>query len=970
MKTLKLLFFPLLFAFPAFGQGTANLGPQYSVPIHPNTGTASAVGPSSISTDSTLNNLNVSGTKSNGGPNPYIETATYHMRAVTSVFQTTAICTGGSPRVRLAAASGFQNGDGIVLYGCGARNTLSTPGAPTVTPALMSGPDNMLDAVNAPSGGSTSYSYQIVARDRNGGLTAAGSAGTTSTGCTLGAKTSTVSTLSRSNNVVTVVTSAANGAAVGGIVFITQSTDSTFSGFFPVASVLSTTSFTYVQGMDTRAGASASATGGSAIVYNVNHLTWTAVSGAWQYYIYKSGTFVGISRPGENYWNDFGAAAPAIPFFVPSSAPVSATNDYLATTIVSGGGTANVVLATAALQTVTGATAEFDDGANLQNAFNACSQSTVQLCTVHISAPTAGTKYIFNSHVYLSPTGAGLTVIQSAPLALYETLEINPATNWSGEIGGPGTDPPIQFGYNPGMRISVFTAYPGMAVQAESSFKYLSFQASAPNAVLMTVGDLLTPFNFSLENSQFDVPSPDFVGNALVTYGITKAEYRHDIFTVGGGGSYGYSIGAGVLSRGDQAGVNAPGKVTFEDCHLGDRGFGTSNQTGNAEPQGLRFGNMYSQGPKTPLVMIGPDANYLIEIDRALNDSASMAYLANWSSIGAATISNVLQNSAESGGYPGIVTGSPITGLHLDNIDTGVFSVGQNTNLFRDFHGASMVLPIYGRVNSSDYIMASPLHFSPTYTLYWDLPSPTGLTAAPAAGGSLPVGTYTLSVTAMGADGGETTASTPATCTTTSGNRICNLAWSPVTGASCYNAYNVNSNVKIASCVTADTYSYTGFSCCNFDSPGDTGTGSTTIMSTQIITPQIVLSGPLSGAVSFAATIKGSFTASRNDTLPDASGTVSFAVDYACGATSTCAATPVIGARTFYGDATLASGSPSTVTITGFSPAFTSTSTFECTATDTTSRSALTISKVSTSSITITGPNTVIDDVSYICKGS
>lgn len=87
---------------------------------------------------------------------------------------------------------------------------------------------------------------------------------------------------------------------------------------------------------------------------------------------------------------------------------------------------------------------------------------------------------------------------------------------------------------------------------------------------------------------------------------------------------------------------------------------------------------------------------------------------------------------------------------------------------------------------------------------------------------------------------------------------------------------------------------------------------------------------------------------------------------FACGATATCSPTNTSTAlKIFYGSAPLAGG---TVTVTGFSPVFTSTSSFTCTVTDGTATNAARIQYISTSSITITGTTT--DTVNYICIGS
>jgi hypothetical protein len=987
MKTAKLLLlFGFFFVLPTFGQGTVNSGPQYSVPIYPSAGSATVVGPSNISTDSTLNNLFIPGTTWIAGPNPYIDTASFHMRAVASSFQAVGACTAGSPNVSFSSGfyTNFQPGDGLVLYGCGATNALSTPSAPTVTPSVESGPDVANDVKNGP-GGTTSYSYEIVARDKNGGLTPASQPGSTTTGpATLGTVTTSVSGLTRSNNTVTVTTTTANGAAVGGIVFVTNSTDATFSGFFVVASAPSSTQFTYNQGMDTRAGASTSATGGTVTTYQGNHLSWAAVPNAWQYYIYGrtagSLTLVHVSRPGETQWTDYGAtmsAAPTVPDFVPSTPPSVATNDYLATTISAGAGTAAITLATNATNSASGATVKFDDGPTLLAAYNALSTGTVQKGTLHISAPAFGTQYFINSHTDLSAFGAAITILDSGQITLNETLEVTGKTNWTGEMSGPGGTY-SQFAWNSGMPIVVNSAYPGIAASAQSNYRFLVFNGNA-QGLLMTV-QAGGQFHFTVENSVFFVNQTDYIGQAIVLYGISQSSFKGDTFLVGSQPSsppYGYSLSAAVLNKNDVSNSFPPGISTFEHCFFENRGFGISSNPSLNNSIAYSFSDMYSQALRSPLVMFGAigGAGSNFTFDRFNNDTSITAVFANWNVNATVTIKNILDNGAEtSGASPGIVTGNLIPGLTAENTGS---SIGQNREMFRSHQNQNLTLPVYGATDVADYSMRAALHFPSQHTLFWDLKAPMGVAVAgPTTGGALPLATWTFEVSANGADGGETALSAPSgTCVvTTTGTQTCMVSWSAVPGAVSYNVYETNSGgtVGVAACqaIVALSCPAAAMFGGGHTAPTDTGTGTTTIMSNQIISPQLLLTGPLSGNVSFTGTLKGSFTANRTDTLPDASGTVSLAADYSCGATSACSPTAVVGARTFYGDAHLVTGSPSTVTVTGFSPAFTSTSTFECTANDNTSQSALKVSKASTSSITITGPNTVTDDVSYICKGS
>lgn len=122
----------------------------------------------------------------------------------------------------------------------------------------------------------------------------------------------------------------------------------------------------------------------------------------------------------------------------------------------------------------------------------------------------------------------------------------------------------------------------------------------------------------------------------------------------------------------------------------------------------------------------------------------------------------------------------------------------------------------------------------------------------------------------------------------------------------------------------------------------------------------------------FTQTFAASATANRIATFPDASITVSGLAAYSCGTTTTCANTVVPAPHQIWGQVALSSGTPSTATVIGISPAYTSTTSYQCTATDmtTATNNLLKITNSSTSSFTITGPATVTDLISYICVGN
>ncbi len=90
-----------------------------------------------------------------------------------------------------------------------------------------------------------------------------------------------------------------------------------------------------------------------------------------------------------------------------------------------------------------------------------------------------------------------------------------------------------------------------------------------------------------------------------------------------------------------------------------------------------------------------------------------------------------------------------------------------------------------------------------------------------------------------------------------------------------------------------------------------------------------------------------------------------------CGTTTTCSHTAETSSQIVYGSAPLVSGTPSTYTVTGISPAFTSSSSYVCTIAGTTgaTTSLYSVANVSGSSFTVTGPATDTNTVNFICVG-
>jgi hypothetical protein len=185
--------------------------------------------------------------------------------------------------------------------------------------------------------------------------------------------------------------------------------------------------------------------------------------------------------------------------------------------------------------------------------------------------------------------------------------------------------------------------------------------------------------------------------------------------------------------------------------------------------------------------------------------------------------------------------------------------------------------------------MFETMDFPSKHSLFWDLATPSGVTAGAATnGGSLEAGKmYFYAVSATGVDGGETVPSTVASSsTTTSSNRTIPLSWTGIAGATSYNIYRctlrcVFSDGRIQNSgnwrlvdrlVTTTRINDNGLGI-GQGPPTATGTGSVGANATEVYAPAFVTVSPLSNGKSYIATDTAPITANRTFTKPDQSGT-------------------------------------------------------------------------------------------------
>jgi len=319
------------------------------------------------------------------GPNPYFSLSRYGGYGSSTNPAPTITCNINSSSTTLTCSGGsgdFLNGHGVVIPKAGAATTLTTPGQATVTPTYL-------------LNGTATYTYQVIAEDRQGGLTAASSVGQTTAGAsTLGANNITFTSCVRTSGVATYTSSVAHNLQAGAQVNISGFSGGVFdycNGVKTIASTPTSTTFTTNDG----SLANETNTTGTPVVTVMACNTLTFPSGSFSgintihYWIYRNGALAGVAAGVDPWFQDCGSNVNTAPSYVPGTPPGAAQAGYLATTVVSGAGTTSLTLANAAGSTVSNAAVLHDNSANLKAAIQAA------------YAAGGGAVYISNGMVYV-----------------------------------------------------------------------------------------------------------------------------------------------------------------------------------------------------------------------------------------------------------------------------------------------------------------------------------------------------------------------------------------------------------------------------------------------------------------------------------------------------------------------------------------------------------------------------------------
>lgn len=818
------------------------------------------------------------------GPNPYVDVTAYNVRAIQAtatpaVSGITATISNGSTSATVSTASCpiqtgsvcFQNGDGVVILGAGAAQSMTTPSAPTVQPSVARVMTGTGDVVNAPAG-SASYSYVISACDKGGGCTAASATGSTATGsAALGSQSVTLTSCSRSSATVTCTTSGAHGLAVGTGILINSSnglSDTSFSGWYQVATVPDNTHFTFTSGQTTANGASASATGGTVFWWNCNHISWSTVAGAYRYFVWNTTStpkLVAVSKPinltnngftsGTLSVDDFGSPmmdnlTSVPPYISTTTPPASATNDSLVTTITSGAGTTTLTLANTASNSVTNATILFDNEPNIKAAGVVAQQSY----PLYFPIPVAGSgSYVVNS--FLDWSGISPAMIVPGGVTFNDTMFA---------VGKLLGDPMPTYGGSGGQFVIELSA--GVACRvipcihqiAGGLVRGITFSGGS-NQIIDVLNDgggggggtTFDRVNFSGQGSSADYMSIPLYTRGQSGQASAVSHLRRVTFNVGPNQVDGLT--ATPVWFCDDCGT-----TIVDEVFINRRGMLWKGDPAGM-PVSLKWG--YVQGGIVPFITTQGAGGINANIEQVVEDTTGHSLVANLPGAGNQCVNvRVLNAGSPSNGMP-LITGNALCSLNGS-------TSGQNT----------------AAISGSNFT-DNNVHVNGAGSFDYDSPVPAVPSAAVSSGGSVSVGVHNYQMTWVDAFGLESQASPRVSATTTTGNQTVTItppaapANSGIVGYFIYrdSLKFVASGLCTTPTQTGTNYVDTGGIICTTSGgpPQFPGGGIVDIGSGGVASPFLKLPGTVGSAPGAAATLSPTlYTANRTQTFPDVTGIV------------------------------------------------------------------------------------------------
>ena len=809
------------------------------------------------------------------GPNPWFDVRCFGSTG--SGQTTTGSINSGSPRLSVASAIDFANGQGIVIYKAGALPKLTTPGQPTVTPLLANG--------------ATTWKYQVVAEDRAGGLTAASTTGTTTTGAAgLGYTTVAVTTATRIGGITTYTTSSAHNLTAGMTAQISGFNGTNiFNGTKVVQATPTGTSFTTIDGSvgDTTEMISATVN-----FLSCNTLTFpnASYSGAstLRYWIYRSqgaGAFslVGLAQGIDPYFIDCGASKAIVkPAYVPATPLVSPQAGYLSTTILSGGGTTILTLAANARTKATRQSVLHNDGPALLAAATAAAASS-NGGVVYIPDPNPnGFSIKINALTDFNPISSSgnnmINLLVAGDMSIDQPLVLRTGMKIEG-AGKRNTS----FMYQGGAWLT----------GAGAPILYIPFRTSITlkNLFIQTTGGPYSSGLYAdsdnlgngsngiiLDNVAFEGFNADGFAREVVLKGGFDYFAKDSVCTTGAVGANTLPLPCFEFTNSSKAinpvSTQVPGRVIIERAFFSNSGISVNSAPNpGATPGDYNINGVLTETMYQPFLSIRPGLDgagrfYLTDITGADQASGPGTPMIQTSGNKVNTISisggSLLQNQ------PVLITDQTVPGLLVLRMHIAANNYGYINNSHVAFN------------DNFTEIAGQPLTLAGTARVITPIVgfgAPSGCVVS--AGGAVPIGTVTYVLTALDADGKESVNGPGVSVTTTSGNQTvtCNVPALP-SGAIGYGIYrNAGGTFQrsgVLTCVDGHPQVRTGSfvdnnsGVCAAALPNFNGAGSSLFSSTGLTTFQ---NRTVSSTGFIVTENAAALTAARTQTIPDASGT-------------------------------------------------------------------------------------------------
>lgn len=443
----------------------------------------------------------------------------------------------------------------------------------------------------------------------------------------------------------------------------------------------------------------------SATVWEYVQVACPALSGTTvQYYIYSDSAnpggslaLVGKTIWGESHFIDWGpnyGGGFLAPAYVPATPPSGAQNQLFSTTILSGGGTSNLVLAANVPSGVTSGICMYDDAPCLTaaNAALPTYGGQVLLSPPQTVNSIALPMYIFNSPITVPSqreivVASALWVNETIYLDSYVSVVGSRASDYTLPNAFAATGNPIIYGLgNPMFQFGTGPQASGLNIDGLSIFCTLNaingqvglslfngFYVQISNCTFLSSeslsGGTCIPLLFNGNCVSIWMENIDFTG-----YGA----YSNDQFV--GQSCWGPIVGNVVFRASDNsiAAFYPPDRVSWVGVNTSaGRGIQVDFQYGTqSSSNAWYFSHLWQQAPTTPTFMfMGPqNALWNITIEDINNDSESCAVLANWN---ASMYNVILRNCLTTNPVTPWITGSAITNLAVDGFP---YAVGQSNS--------------------------------------------------------------------------------------------------------------------------------------------------------------------------------------------------------------------------------------------------------------------------------------------------